>query len=359
MILPIVGYGSPTLRKKSEHIDKDYPELSKLIEDMFETMYSSNGVGLAAPQIDRNISLVIIDADPLKDTYPEGEGFKRVLINPEIIEQGGEKWMFEEGCLSLPSINEEVNRHFEVSIRYLDEDFNPKQENLSGIRARVFLHEYDHLEGKLFIDRLSPLRRTLLKRKLSDIAAGRVETSYRMKMPLRKYAMILLALFAFASCQPKKAERLEDISVLEKRTMKDAREISVSRADSLLVLYDAYIADFPLDSNTAIMLFNAADVSSNIKYCDRAIGYLQRLADDFPESDLAEIAMFKMGGVYESSCNNNDKAKQAYKNFIDAFPQSQYAVDARILLEMMDMVDDLDIIREFEVRNAESSTIEN
>ena len=181
MILPIVGYGSPMLRKVAQPINKDYPELSTLIENMFETMYNANGVGLAAPQIDLSICVIVIDAEPLKEAYPEAEGFKQVFINPEVIEEYGDKWLFEEGCLSLPELHEEVSRCYNVLVRYYDENFNQKEELLSGARARVFQHEYDHLIGKVFVDRLSPLRKTLLKRKLNDISNGKVYTNYKMK----------------------------------------------------------------------------------------------------------------------------------------------------------------------------------
>ncbi|MFA6200877.1 MAG: peptide deformylase [Bacteroidales bacterium] len=181
MILPIVGYGSPMLRKIAQPIDKDYSGLSVLIENMFETMYNAHGVGLAAPQIDLSIRLIVIDAEPFIESYPEAEGFKRAFINPEVLEEYGEKWLFEEGCLSLPELHEEVSRHSTVLVKYYDENFNLKEELLTGVRARIFQHEFDHLEGKVFVDRLSPLRKTLLKRKLNDISNGKVVTSYKMK----------------------------------------------------------------------------------------------------------------------------------------------------------------------------------
>ncbi|MDD2530851.1 MAG: peptide deformylase [Bacteroidales bacterium] len=183
MILPIVGYGNPVLRKVAQPIDKTYPELNLLIDNMFETMYNANGIGLAAPQIDLSIRLIVIDADPLKENYPEAEGFKKVFINPQIVEESGEKWVFAEGCLSLPELHEEVSRYSNVLVKYFDENFSPKEEMFSGVRARVFQHEYDHLEGKVFVDRLSPLRKTLLKRKLNDISNGKIQTNYKMKRP--------------------------------------------------------------------------------------------------------------------------------------------------------------------------------
>lgn len=181
MIRAIVGYGHPVLRKVAQPIDKSYPELETLINDMFETMYNAYGVGLAAPQIDLPIRLVVIDADPMKEVYSEGEGFKRYFINPVIIEESGEPWAYQEGCLSLPDLHEDVMRKPIIKVRYQDLDFNEYEEEFSGIRARVLQHELDHLEGKVFTDRLSPLRRTLLKRKLNDLASGKVRASYRMK----------------------------------------------------------------------------------------------------------------------------------------------------------------------------------
>ncbi len=183
MILPIVGYGNPVLRKLAKPIDKDYQGLNELIENMFETMYNANGIGLAAPQIDLSIRLFVIDADGLKETYPETEGFKKVFINPEVLEESGEKWTFQEGCLSLPELHEEVSRHSNVLVKYYDQDFNLHEETLTGAKARVFQHEYDHLEGKVFVDRISPLKKTLLKRRLNDIANGKVQTNYKMKRP--------------------------------------------------------------------------------------------------------------------------------------------------------------------------------
>lgn len=180
MILPIVGYGRSVLRVPTKDIDNTYPELEKLIEDMFETMYRASGVGLAAPQVNLPISVLVIDADPFKENYPEGEGFKRAMINPEVLEIGGEPWTFEEGCLSLPGIHENVTRPANVKVRYYDEKFVQHEEELSGICARVFQHEYDHLQGKVFVDRISNIRKAFLKKKLSDISSNRVRPDYKM-----------------------------------------------------------------------------------------------------------------------------------------------------------------------------------
>ncbi|MBD1423951.1 peptide deformylase [Sphingobacterium arenae] len=189
MKLPIVAYGDPILRKKAEEIDEDYPNLKGLISDMFETMYAARGVGLAAPQVGLPIRLFVIDASPFAEDDEDGEGdpsvknFKKVLINPIIIEEKGEKWGFNEGCLSIPDINEEVLRPTHVTINYLDENFEEHEVELSGLAARVVQHEYDHIEGKLFIDKLSPLKKAMLKGKLDTIAKGMVEVGYKMKFP--------------------------------------------------------------------------------------------------------------------------------------------------------------------------------
>ena len=180
MIYPIVAYGHSVLKKKAAPITADYENLKQLIDDMFETMYYSEGVGLAAPQINKSIRLFVIDADPFKEKYPEGAGFKRVFINAEILEEDGDSWFFNEGCLSVPGIHEDVARKSRIHIKYYDADFVEHDEWLEGICARVVQHEYDHLEGKVFTDRLSSISKMLIKRKLNDILSGRVEHSYKM-----------------------------------------------------------------------------------------------------------------------------------------------------------------------------------
>ena len=180
MILRIIAYGDQLLRKKSTDISPDYPGLDKLIEDMFETMYNSNGVGLAAPQTGLNIRLIVIDSNEiLKDQ----SGLKKAFINPFIIETSGEDVSYEEGCLSLPKIREDVIRPENVRLKYLDENFVEHTETFSGITARVIQHEYDHLEGILFIDRLSFLKKNLIKKKLNNILSGNVDVDYPIKLP--------------------------------------------------------------------------------------------------------------------------------------------------------------------------------
>ena len=186
MILPILAYGHPNLRKVAEDIDKDYPGLDKLLDDMFETMYASNGVGLAAPQINKSIRLFVIDASPFAEEVPEAEGFKKVFFNARIVEEDGKEWAFNEGCLSVPKINEDVTRKSKIKIHYYDRDWNYREEEYDGIFARIIQHEYDHLEGILFVDRVSALRKTMLRGKLNDIAKGKVDVDYRMIFPALK-----------------------------------------------------------------------------------------------------------------------------------------------------------------------------
>jgi peptide deformylase len=188
MILPIVGYGSPVLRKLCVDISPDYPELNTLIENMWETMYNSKGVGLAAPQINKDARLFVMDSvqiienlepDEVKD-YPNDNGYKGVFINAKISSIHGREWSYNEGCLSIPKVREDVYRNEEITINFVDENFQLHTETFNGITARVILHEYDHIEGKLFIDHLKPLKRKLLKRKLDDIIKGKVNVDYRM-----------------------------------------------------------------------------------------------------------------------------------------------------------------------------------
>lgn len=192
MILPIVGYGDPVLKKMGEEIDQNYPDLDKLIEDMFETMYEASGVGLAAPQIGRSIRLFIVDGSPFADDEeddPKAKGmedFKKVFINPIIEEEQGEEWGFNEGCLSIPKIREEVFRKEKVTISYYDENWQLKEETYDGYAARIIQHEYDHIEGVLFTDHLSPLKKRLLTKKLQNISKGDIDVDYKMKFPLKK-----------------------------------------------------------------------------------------------------------------------------------------------------------------------------
>lgn len=191
MILPITAYGNSVLRKRCEDITADYPGLQDLIANMWETLYASHGVGLAAPQVNRPIRLFLVDSlhvleqlEPEeKAAYPGDEGIKEVFINASIVELNGDPWPYEEGCLSIPRIREDVDRPETVRIEYLDEHFNRHEKTFNGLTARVIQHEYDHIEGKLFIDYLKPLKRRLLKKRLDDISRGKVSVDYKMLFP--------------------------------------------------------------------------------------------------------------------------------------------------------------------------------
>ncbi|GAA4747937.1 peptide deformylase [Flavisolibacter ginsenosidimutans] len=193
MIFPIIAYGHPVLREVAKDITPDYPGLDKLIEDMWETMYASNGVGLAAPQINKSIRLFVVDSaqifanmddDERKETdYPDAPGIKQVFINAHIVEEAGEDWPYNEGCLSIPKIREDIYRAEEVTLKYMDENFREHTKTFDGVTGRIILHEYDHIDGKLFIDHLSPLKRKLLGRKLNDISKGAIRVDYKMLFP--------------------------------------------------------------------------------------------------------------------------------------------------------------------------------
>lgn len=184
MILPIYTYGMPVLRKEAEDITPDYPELKELIANMFETMYHSDGVGLAAPQIGKAIRVVVITLDPLKEDYPEYANFNKAYINPHILEfDDSETESMDEGCLSLPGINEPVRRPTRIHVKYMDEDFNEHDEWVEGFLARVMQHEFDHLDGHLFIDRISPLRKQMIRSKLGQMLKGKFRCAYKVKSP--------------------------------------------------------------------------------------------------------------------------------------------------------------------------------
>lgn len=189
MVYPIVMYGDPVLRQRAKDIEQG-TDLTQLIEDMYETMHNAQGIGLAAPQIGKGVRLFVVDGTVLDkddDEAEEGmENFKKAFINPVMLEELGTPWDFEEGCLSIPNIREKVSRKDTIRIRYYDEQWNLKEEEYDGMKARIIQHEYDHIEGKLFIDYLTPLKKRLLKGKLNDISRGDVKTEYRILAPLRK-----------------------------------------------------------------------------------------------------------------------------------------------------------------------------
>lgn len=193
MTLPIVAYGDPVLRKVGKEIDAEYPKLNELIANMWETMYNANGVGLAAPQIGLAIRIFLVDTTPFADDEELSDeeqnalnGFKKVFINAKFEEEVGTEWAFNEGCLSIPDVREDVKRKESITLTYHDEDFNQKTETYTGLLARVIQHEYDHIEGVLFTDKLSPLKKRLLKGRLSNISKGKIKVDYRMRFPEMK-----------------------------------------------------------------------------------------------------------------------------------------------------------------------------
>lgn len=193
MILPIIGYGDSVLRKKGEEISKEYPELDLLIKNMFDTMYNANGVGLAAPQVGLPIRLFIVDTTPFSDNdelskqeQEELKGFKKIFINAKILKEEGGLWAFNEGCLSIPGIHEDVVREDKITIEYYDENFQKHSETYDGLRARVIQHEYDHIEGILFTDKISSFKKRLIEKKLKNIMEGKTNADYRMKFAVKK-----------------------------------------------------------------------------------------------------------------------------------------------------------------------------
>lgn len=186
MILPIVAYGDPILRKKAAFIEKNYARLNEIINDMFETMYNAAGVGLAAPQVGLSIRLFVIDAAPFAEDDKSLKTFKKIFINAEIVEEDGEKWKFNEGCLSIPGIREDIERNPVVTLNYMDENFEEHTETFEGLKARIIQHEYDHIDGVLFTDKLSPFKKRILQGKLTDITKGKVSVDYRMRFPVKR-----------------------------------------------------------------------------------------------------------------------------------------------------------------------------
>tara|TARA_B110000305_G_scaffold91781_1_gene103469 strand:+ start:10542 stop:11141 length:600 start_codon:yes stop_codon:yes gene_type:complete len=198
MILPILAYGDPILKREAEDIEEGFPDLKELIDNMFETMYEASGIGLAAPQIGKSIRLFIVDGSPFAYDHEEDEkedpravgmeNFKKIFINPIIESETGEKWGFSEGCLSIPTIREEVFRHETILVSYYDENWELKEESFDGYKARIIQHEYDHIDGILFTDHVTPLKRRLLSKKLQNISKGDVKADYKMRFPARKKA---------------------------------------------------------------------------------------------------------------------------------------------------------------------------
>ena len=183
MILPVVAYGHPVLKKRAENVSADFPDLEQFLADLWDTMYKSDGVGLAAPQVNKSIRIFVIDASAFGEKYPEVKNFKKTFINAEIYKEEGEEFSFNEGCLSFPGLREDIMRKPVIHIRYVDENFVEHDERYDGVIARVIQHEYDHIEGIVFVDRISTLKKMLLKGRLNDISNGRVDVDYKMVFP--------------------------------------------------------------------------------------------------------------------------------------------------------------------------------
>ncbi|MDH5366468.1 MAG: peptide deformylase [Cyclobacteriaceae bacterium] len=184
MIYPIVVYGDPVLKKQGKNLEKEKTDVIQLSNDMFETMEGANGIGLAAPQIGKSLRMFVVDGTPINDEEEDMSDFRKVFINPEIIEESGEDWVFEEGCLSIPDVRAEVERPERLRIRFFDEKWEEHEEEFDGMKARIIQHEYDHIEGILFTDHISPFKRKILKGKLTNISKGKIKTSYRIKIPI-------------------------------------------------------------------------------------------------------------------------------------------------------------------------------
>ena len=183
MILPIYAYGQPVLKKVGKDIDADYPDLKELIDNMWQTMYNANGVGLAAPQIGLSIRLFVVDTVQMQEKGEEEKGIMKVFINAQKIEEGGKEWEYEEGCLSIPDVRGDVSRPEQLKLRYMDENFVEKTEVFTGVNARVIQHEYDHIDGILFTEHLKPIKRRLVRRRLENIKKGKIAAEYKMKFP--------------------------------------------------------------------------------------------------------------------------------------------------------------------------------
>lgn len=186
MVYPIVVYGDPILRKRAREVEKGSIDLTAFLQDMYDTMYAASGIGLAAPQIGKSIRIFVVDGTTLDEVEEDMTGFKKAFINPVMLNENGEPWEFEEGCLSIPNLREKVSRQEEIRIKYVDENWAVHEETYTGMKARIIQHEYDHLDGKLFIDYLSPLKKRMLKGKLADISKGEVDTEYRILAPQKK-----------------------------------------------------------------------------------------------------------------------------------------------------------------------------
>ena len=332
MILPIVGLGHSILRQVAKPVEKDYPELKKLVADMYETMYAADGVGLAAPQINLPIRLVVVGFRPYDEktnTYGEPTE-EHTLINPEIVSFGEKKDWFNEGCLSVPDIHEDVLRPTTIRLRWYDEDWNLHDEEIDGLFARVAQHEVDHLEGKVFTDRLSNLRRTMIKRKLNDVVSGRVRTSYRMLKTL-----ILLATVAtMAACGPSREERVARIEDFEDSVFESPAALDTNVAKQLSDLYVGFADRYPADSLSPAYLMKAAETEAGILHTEKAIALYDRVMERYPDFGDAPMCLFLKGNAYEQN-EQYEEARKTYEEFLEKYPDHYMAPTTRQMLPMI------------------------
>lgn len=333
MIYPIVGLGHSILRQVAKPVENDYPDLKKLVADMYETMYAADGVGLAAPQINLSLRLVVVGFRPYDEkTESYGDPIEEhTLINPEIVSFGEKKDYYNEGCLSVPDIHEDVLRPTTIRLRWYDENWQLHEEDIDGLFARVAQHEVDHLDGKVFTDRLSNLRRTMLKRKLNDVASGRVRTAYRM---LKCFAFLAVALLA--ACGPNRDERIARIEALEDSVFASPAAIDTNVATQLTTYYVDFADKYPSDSLTPSYLIKAAETQANILNTDYAVQLYQRIIDNYPDFEDVPMCLFLMGNAYEQNCQY-DKAKAAYQDFVEKYPDHYMAETARLMISMVGM----------------------
>ena len=334
MIYPIVGLGHSILRQVAKPVEKDYPDLKKLVADMYETMYAADGVGLAAPQINLSIRLVVVGFRPYDEkteTYGEPTE-EHTLINPEIVSFGEKKDWFNEGCLSVPDIHEDVLRPSTIRLRWYDEDWNLHDEEIDGLFARVAQHEVDHLDGKVFTDRLSNLKRTMIKRKLNDVVSGRVRTAYRMLKTIALMAMV----FAMTACGPSREERVAQIEEFEDSLFESPAALDTNVAEELTTLYVSFADKYPADSLTPAYLMKAAETQAGILHTGRAIALYDRIMERYPDFCDIPMCLFLKAGAYEQD-EQFDEARKNYEEFLERYPDHYMAPSARQILPRIGM----------------------
>ncbi|MBQ6047275.1 MAG: peptide deformylase [Bacteroidales bacterium] len=339
MIYPIIPLGNPVLRKVAEPITAEYPDLKKLIGDMFETMYEADGVGLAAPQIGLSIRLLTIGYHPYDEETKKyaDQAIELVMINPEILEFVGDKEYFNEGCLSIPDIHEDVLRNEGIIVKYYDADFNLRTEELHGMTARIAQHEIDHLEGKVFTDRLSPLRKTMIKRKINNVMNGKVKTLYRMKLPM----VLLLAgtLITLAACTSQQQKRDKQVAVIEAfEGQHDPMGLDYINdkqvADSLIGYYESFADQWGEDSLAPNYLYKAGCVAKIVGEYERSLSFFDRALEYSGFEQLSDCLIQK--GQTLEQMGRYDDAKTTYQQLIADYPNHPLTEDLKRSVEMFD-----------------------